>query len=476
MPGSPSPSSGKWAIERLVLYVSGRAEATFSDGSAVILHPPTAAKATFFGPDGRRQRLLSTCSPQYGATDLRAKIMAAAAVRDQFHPYPSSLQPAELCQSFTKPTCVVWPSHVEAAEAHEDGSVEVSSLDGSARVLLAPHGRTFAVQWLRATGSSTVRLQEVQAEKAETADAEDGLEGPGPRRLFRSSDRAAGILHECVKQVQCFAVESLEWVEVAWVHPLLIALLRQSCESGQSVGVIQGLAEKLRQCLASGQVLDGGTCVTVPLPEFRDGASHHSSDSISPAARMGTFGEGPVMLSWTPLSTIRMGQNEASVEAFDDGQCQWAFLESSLKGGFWKLVSANMEWELPDILCADLLPPGDSAFSCRLISLVQEAVSWLRQNDCEGPAGPGCPGCPGWVPVKSDIGQFVGGWLHEAELADAFAQLTVFRWGERRRARVLFAKGARMEFEAQNASELGKAGNIHSTRKIGGQVAVCFFC
>ena len=444
-----------WVPERLVLYVSGRAEATFSDGSAVILHPPNAAKASFFSSDGRRQRLLSTCSPQFGRAEVRAKIMAAAAVRDQFHPHPSSLAVESHRKCFGKlleRSSAVWPSH--APQARQDGSVEVSSLDGSVHLTLAPHGSTFVVQWLRPIAGSYS-----SPESPETC-SDDPC-------LFRSEDRAASSLLDCVQQVQCFAVQ--EPVEVAWVYPLLICLLRhQTCD--ERGDVIRGLAETLRQCQINGTVLDSGHCVTVPLPaaQIGDGAhgGSHSGDDISPAACMGTFGEGRVMLSWTPQSAIRLGQREASVELLDlgstDSSYQWAFLESSLSGHFWKMrASSNLEWQLPDVFCLDLLPPrdpGDSPFACRLIALVEEASLWLRQNSSESVAGTGDPGCtsPGnsnpWPHGPKEA--LALAWLQEAELEDGGACLTVFRWGERRLVRLLFAEGARMDFEAPPSAHL----------------------
>ncbi|CAE7554343.1 cops3 [Symbiodinium sp. CCMP2456] len=473
-------SGETWVTERLVLYVSGRAEATFSDGSAVILHPPNAAKASFFTSDGRRQRLLSTCSPQFGRAEVRAKIMAAAAVRDQFHPHPSSLVPVEsrrkCFEKLLKPSAAVWPSH--APQSREDGSVEVSSLDGSVHLTLAPHGRTFVVQWLRpiADSSSSLQLQEVMASSENPETWPDGT------FLSRSEDRAAG-LHDCVQQVQCFAVQ--EPVEVAWVYPLLICLLRhQTCD--ERGDLIRGLAETLQQCQICGTVLDSGHCVTVPLPaaQIGDGAhcGSHSGDDISPAACMGTFGEGPVMLSWTPQSAIRLGHAEASVELLDLGSedsslCrsgyQWAFLESSLSGRFWKMVASNLEWQLPDVLCVDLLPPGpgDSPFACRLIALVEEASLWLRQNSsesvtrgagvgiCSDPQRPG-PG-PGPGP-----GSGAPAWLHEAQLEEGGACLTVFRSCERRLVRVLFAEGARMDFELEQG-ELSPGSNFRLLTKHG---------
>lgn len=447
-----------WVIGRLVLYVSGRAEATFSDGSAVILHPPNAAKASFFTSDGRRQRLLSTCSPQFGRAEVRAKIMAAAAVRDQFHPHPSSLFPVESRRKcfgkLLKPSTAVWPS--QAPQSREDGSVEVSSLDGSVHLTLAPHGRTFVVQWLR-----PFELQEAKAnsESPETF-------------LLRSEDRAAG-LHDCVQQVQCFAVQ--EPVEVAWVYPLLICLLRhQTCD--ERGDLIRGLAETLQQCQIRGTVLDSGHCVTVPLPsvQLADEAhgGSHSGDDISPAACMGTFGEGPVMLSWTPQSAIRLGHREASVELLDLGsedcslcesEYRWAFLESSLSGRFWKMVASNLEWQLPDVFCVDLLPPGPKdSFACRLMALVEEASLWLRQNSSESLAGAVAVGgaeaiaCrkpeppePPEPPGPEGAGR---AWLQEAQLEDGGACLTVFRCREQRLVRVLFAEGARMDFELEELS------------------------
>ena len=234
------------------------------------------------------------------------------------------------------------------------------------------------------------------------------------------------------------------------MFPLLMALLQhETCN--ERVTLIRSLAEALRQCMDSGRVLESGSCVTAPLPQFEKLEEVAvSNDEISPAACSGCMascGEGPAMLLWTPQSVIRLSRKEASVEAWDDteGKSQWAFLESSLGGRFWKLASSNVEWQLPDCLCADLLPPGDSVLTCRLLSLVQEAAGWLQHNASEE-CSLGVLPSKGYQNIK---GGHAKGWLREAEVEDESARLTVFRCNERVLVRVLFTDGRRMEFEVQ---------------------------
>lgn len=159
---------GDWRTVRLALFSSGRCEVVYSDGTGAILHPPAAERVTYFCRDGLRQRLLTSCLPKFvSATDtsgtkdeLKAKVSAALALRDYFHPIPAASGLGSLgrrTRHHVKLSHVAWPlagaQKLQATPIHhkhtreDNGEVEIRSTDGLATLVLAPHCRTFAVEW-----------------------------------------------------------------------------------------------------------------------------------------------------------------------------------------------------------------------------------------------------------------------------------------------------------------------------------------
>ena len=400
-------------MERVAVYESGRAEAVFSDGSAVVLHPPIAQRVTFFDSNGARQRLLSSCLPKCsGKTDLRAKILTAAGIRDRFHPHPSCLSDFKRKQRRPgRATQTLWPA-ITRFQPEADGSVRVASIDGLTQVTLASHSRTYVVEWWRPCRcEAEMRCGEAQ------------------------------IVYEYVRQEQCFAVEP---VQLAWVYPVFLALHSQGKE-------VLSLAAVLEQQLAEGQALDSGYGVSTALPEEPTSSypSDYSSDSISPAVLMGEPSEGAVALVWARGSTILLQNKDASIDAVldlpDSASSVRVLLESSLSGRFWKRSACIPDTsEIPELICSEVRAPGRS-LAAQLLLLVDEAGTWLRHNaacakshalpaHCLPLPGSSCP----WVPEMEVEGP---------------ARLTIFRSARRSRLfRVLFEDGSRLSFEADSGS------------------------
>eukprot|EP00438_Fugacium_kawagutii_P014145 Skav221300 [mRNA] locus=scaffold1920:355624:361391:- [translate_table: standard] len=178
-----------WSIQRLALYRSGRAEAVYSDGSAAILHPSrdstgssSVTSISYFAANGARQRLLCSCLPRH----LCGKIVAAATLRDRFHPTPSLLSsPAKRRSRWLRPsTHVAWPSCGYAAEVlqHEDGGIAIESLDQKAKLLLAPHARSYVVEWWQPSVQSGLKAQlEHSLATGQLVDSGMGVTGPYPQ-------------------------------------------------------------------------------------------------------------------------------------------------------------------------------------------------------------------------------------------------------------------------------------------------------
>eukprot|EP00435_Cladocopium_sp_Y103_P039677 s1781_g10.t1 len=284
-------------IQRLALYHSGRAEAVYSDGSAAILHPSAKARTpavTYFACNGVRQRLLSPCLPR----EFCGKILAAATIRDRFHPMPSVLSsPAKKRLRRLQPlTHVVWPACDMGTQRHEDGSVSIESLDRNCKLLLAPHGRTYVVEWWQPSIPSTDRESRPMEENVEL---ENVPKCPTATESFGTSL----VGYEHIYQVQCFYVEH---VDIPWLYPLFLALMQHAQHAGIAVDVhpstrrLVGLKAMLEDCLATGQLVDSGQGLTAPLPPSTpstpstpsmgkgglDGVGN-ACDHVSPAVCMG---------------------------------------------------------------------------------------------------------------------------------------------------------------------------------------------
>jgi len=57
------------AIASAVLFEDYRCHLTYTDGSAIILHPGGGDCFTYFSPDGKKTRMLSRYAVKKGATD-----------------------------------------------------------------------------------------------------------------------------------------------------------------------------------------------------------------------------------------------------------------------------------------------------------------------------------------------------------------------------------------------------------------------
>lgn len=486
-------TSSSWAAERLTLFDSGRSEVAFSDGSGVILHPAGAERITYFRRDGARQRLLASClpktcsaSPANFATpdgnarantletsdDVKAKVCAAAALRDRFHPQPTAL-PLSTALPTTKRHLrlarVSWPlpDSPTAAVLGADRAIEVNSLEGDAKLSLAPHGRTFVVEWwcpLRQEGEIDELLSTPSELQAELPNAHNGS-----GRIFSTDKRAVAIFHQHVRQIQCFSVEGPSLP--AWAYPLLLALRKCSEADHRLHEFLGAVSKELQAFISAGSVVETGAAISacLPLSPACASASRWSSDDITPAAAAGTAadGEGPVTVVWTPGATIWTppGSGEATIDISFESNAH-KLLISSQQGRFWKCCQGNQSKndDGSEFYYADLLPP-DAAGSCaHAVSTnwcISEALRWLRHNSAEAALSRSR-----WRPDPQDIeGSSNGfssvGWSPDLEVVAGGTCLTVFRpYGtsnsDRRFVRILFKDGARMEFAA-SASQ-GKSG------------------
>lgn len=213
----------EWSSRQLLLYVSGRAEVVFSDGSAAIVVHPGAERFTFFRPDGARQRCLTSCMPwscalpvighedpdckplHIGKDEVCAKASAALDLRGRFCP-SASAGPSQMAHRTQRHVLVPrarWP----APSSIDDGvngisaniAITVSSTDSVASLTLASHGCTYAVEWWQPRGKS----------------GEMGC-------VEASNMESKGFPQEHEQRLQCFAVADPPLA--AWVYPLFLAL------------------------------------------------------------------------------------------------------------------------------------------------------------------------------------------------------------------------------------------------------------
>lgn len=490
------PTSSSWAAEHLTLFSSGRAEVAFNDGSGVILHPRASERITYFRRDGARQRLLASCLPQLcsaapaqykaqSATSdenansktletsdsVRAKVCAAAALRDRFHPEPTAL-PLGTGMTTTKRHLriarVSWPLPDSPAVAVHgaDGAIEVKSLDSDVKLTLAPHGRTFVVEWwcpLRQKGE----VDELLRTPADLQDELPSAHSDGGR-IFTTKNRAVAILHEHIRLVQCFSTEGHPLP--AWTYPLLLALHKCSEANPMAHELLGAVSKDLQAFVSDGSVVETGAAISacLPLSSASSSASRWSSDEITPAAAAGTAadGEGPVTVVWTPGATIWMppGSGEATVDVSSESHAQ-KLLVSSQQGRFWKCYQDNGSSSHDDseFYFADLLPP-DTAGSCARSSTnwcISEARRWLRHNSAEAALSKSRQSSEQGGPDGTSNGFSGAGWSPDMEVVAGGTYLTVFKsYGtshlNRRFVRIIFADGARMEFAASTRE--GKLG------------------
>lgn len=449
------PAGSVWNIQRLALYHSGRAEAVYSDGSAAILHPSAkGAKGpmtvTFFACNGVRQRLLSSCLPR----EFCGKILAAATIRDRFHPMPSVLSsPAKKrLRRLQLLTHVVWPSCDMGTQRHEDGSISIESLDRNSKLLLAPHGRSYVVEWWQPVPST---------------DRESHMEN-APGCQMATESFGTGVGYEHIYQVQCFYVEH---VEIPWLYPLFLALMQHVAPSADAAYAhssttrrLVGLKARLEDCLATGQLVDSGKGVTAPLPSNGPNGLDtvgNACDHVSPAVCMGEVSEGPVRVLWTPTATLWLHPDRG--EATIDVSCgtptqpaQCLLMESSLKGRFWKrLGPGGPGGPGGEVILSEMKSVSTGPESQRVLELIDEAAQWLRHNALAATRSTGCSdtGSTGSTGFPSAGPS----WVPELEISEGKVHLTIFTsgTGDRHRSasyvgprllRLLFADGARLSF------------------------------
>lgn len=418
-------------LHRVAVYHSGRAEAVFSDGSAVILHPTPMAAVTFFSATGERQRLLSSCLPR----QICGKIVAAAVIRDRFFPVPSVLSsPAKPhCRRMAIFSHVVWPS-TDGAQRLEDGSFRVISLDQKAIFTLAPHGRSYVVQWWQATANQpTTGHRDWNAEMLSNEKHEDGIgeisTNSSHNDLGDNSNSARPHLgYEHVHQVQCFCVAEGFHAQLPWLYPLFLCLMLQASPghvTNTMAANLKCLKEQLQEALATGQLLDSGKGVTAPLPTMgsrRNDCLFERSrgcDDVSPAVSMGEVSEGRVMVLWTPNSTLWLhteGILDVQVKTSGSSSSQWLIMESSLKGLFWRRHhgpnGSAIFPEVPEILYHDMKSTANS----QVLPLIDEAVAWMHHNTL-AEAGE----IPSSEPM--DVGH---AWVPEMEIGEGDVHLAIF--------------------------------------------------
>mmetsp|Transcript_114365 Transcript_114365/g.364569 ORF Transcript_114365/g.364569 Transcript_114365/m.364569 type:complete len:604 (-) Transcript_114365:67-1878(-) len=495
--GAVSSGGTTWHAQRVAVYRSGRAEVALSDGSGLIVHP-RVKHVSYFRQDGGRQRLLTACVPRcctLGADDgegglcreddLQSKVLAAIALRNYFHPEPLAAPglPGPRMWRHIRASRVSWPGpgtwQVGCAKAPD---VRVASTDGSASLVLSPHGLTYTVEWWLPISEPAL----VSANRRGRGLARDAADRPLPgQRLFAVNDCAVGVYHEHLHQEQHFAV--LDPPAAAWVYPLLLALSehREAAAEPDSELLDARLAELarlLRDHVASGLIAEEGDgVVSASLPRSSTAKTAvptrleaWTSDTVSPASALGAAGEGAVHVLWAPDSTTWLHpgpgcEGEATVDACGDG-AQSHVITSAQQGRFWTHSHAGHR----DVLCVDVLPADGAGI--QLSRWVLEAVRWLRFNRAElglgrGGAddGEGRPLYVGSAPCQhpgahsaelgvqtlpeSAAAEQSGGWVPERDQAEeGVGSITVFRpagsapvLNERRLVRILFRDAVRLQ-------------------------------
>ncbi|CAK0889728.1 unnamed protein product [Prorocentrum cordatum] len=401
LPEPPPP----WGPDRLALFSSGRAEVSLSDGTGVIIHPG-AQRVTYFRRGGEAQRLLSACLPRLSATgeregtersrprhdDVRAKVGAAACLRNRFHPCPSAAPgtcgEGPRAWRHVRLGSARWPGASAVVSSDADAAIRVDAADGVASLVLAPPHRTYAVEWwcplnqpceVRGLGVPPGGEPQVPPSRGQ--------------RLFEAAGAAVGVLHEHALQRQCLLVA--EPPPAAWAYPLLLALEAAAWEGGPAAPFLaarlEAVAAAVRRHEAEGHIrgapAGGGVCAPLPCAgAAATAAGAWGSDGASPAAMLGAGGEGPVRVVWTPEATTWLHSDLAEATIVPSGVCEGSgqgashAIASSLQGRFWSHI--GRDGQLVEVTVAGLLPLDCSSMA--LSRLVADAARWLRHNAAEG--------------------------------------------------------------------------------------------
>jgi len=383
----------EWSSKLLLLYVNGRAEVVFTDGSAIIVHPG-AERLSFFRQDGVRQRCLKSCMPwncalpiighkdpkveavYFGKDEVCAKASAALNLRGRFCAFSSvgPLQMAQRTQRQVRVPRARWPppsiiDDVQEISANID--ITVSSADSAASLTLAGHGRTYAVVWWQP--------QEIS-------------------NCLHCVKTSKGLYQEHVQRQQCFTVADPPLA--AWVYPLFLALSQHRLRRGKlcaeaDVSFIDAriavIAALMRGQVTAGEIIEGSDgeilaklpCTQVGLHANNAQGMHDNmwgNDVVSPAAALGAAGEGPVHVSWTPDSTawfhVDYNFNEVTIDASGSGNIGHRLIVSSQGGLFWTHSWTGGE----EVFASSALPSGGND---SVLWYVLEAQRWLRHNRTE---------------------------------------------------------------------------------------------
>lgn len=496
-----------WHAVRLLLYASGRAEVVLSDGSGLIVHPG-GERVSYFRQDGARQRLLASCAPwrcglkgrdevegvpciAERSDDVRAKVSSALVLRNRFCPRPVVRPglPGQWACRYQRLSRAVWPSASSSGACHDStvafvkdksacvtscGAVSVVSLDSTASLVLAPHGRTYAVEWWCPLEGPCNAIGGIAGTEGPELDGTARTEGS---RLFVAGGAAVSLLHKHVLLSQCHAVADLP--PAAWAYPLLLALgaQREKVEEG-NVGNLAHLdaqlsivAAALRGQLEAGCIHELGEPgdVSAPLPvtvDFCDGIAaidYWSGDEASPASALGIAGEGPVVLAWTPEATTWLHliggmSGEATVDSSGNSGEGRVFV-SSHRGRFWTVFGPDGNEQ--EVAFAEVLP-ADSVGAALFSHHVFDALKWLRHNYAEIAVAPASSSKARPSNTAGQVSQLAG-WIVENEhFESGVGRLSVFRptgslapSSSRRLVRVLFEDSARLEFIARDLDPQG---------------------
>lgn len=427
--------------EKLALYSGGRAEVVFNDGSACILHPPHAERATYFRADGARSRILTSCAPRLcransvsGGGDprlvddqVRAKVTAAVKLRNSLHVVPSlSSLDSEGCDGshlklwrHERLSHVLWPGRGEAnVRVLGTGAIEVEAVDAVAKLTLAPHAQTYTVEWYCATSAPCKIEHKLLPSQPESAD-DDRQGADGRNRLFvapcdgvaNTGALVVGVSYEHTLQVQYLSARDIP--PAAWSYPLLQALElwrehQPSTFAAHDALVTSVDAVAQRNFATSRVILTASKEVSAPLPlpsseedALLCGSGSSNSfgkDAVSPTVALGSDGEGPVRVVWQPDATIWLHSDRSehdrsahlafAAEATIDVSVasgprtdvvERALFVSKSGGRFWTRLGAH--GEPSDLLCSAVLPL-DSA-SSQSSKQMAEASRWLEQNRME---------------------------------------------------------------------------------------------
>lgn len=476
-------------IKNSIFFVNGRQEVAFDDGSGLIVHP-CAESATYFKPDGSRQRLLVCCARTSRSSDWKAcgskedvggKVSAAIALRNQFTFSPRAINcldlPGDRSRKYTKLSRFTWPSPTEVVVATAQNSVGVRSLDGGAVLNLALHGLTYTIEWdLPLDAPPTVDVK-VQGGIPTTKNTSPRIAG---QPAFHASGCAsAGVQYEHVRLRQRQAVSTATTPE-AWCYPLLLAfsILCEIQQVPHQVSQTQSrLAAAVRGHLDSGDLVElAGGRVDAPVPPRPEGSEKGSaalgSDATSPAAALGNGGRGPVCVAWKPEATSWFHGKNCAEDATVELTCVAGterVICSSMSGKFWTHIDAN--GHVISVDSADALPLDNGSVSASRV--LAEAWKWLRFNDLHF-----CADFAHVEPVKTNGQSFqenflnLDDWVLESAIEEeGVGRLSLLKPNGTGSAccalvRVQFVDGARLQFCASKNpnGELCNLGNQDQCR------------